>query len=171
MGILLSPCSKYRAILDTGGSYCTICALCNARVIVIFFVGANNSDSRRNFCNLDIGDGHAACELPDKIALLVRAEGVEAFHNQALVHLGPSWFILVHYAALYHISLVVKHELSVFNEVVLVNPLLGTYLRALACQIDTFVETVHIGNGPGSWPTAETLNNSDLFSTSIQDVE
>ena len=142
MGILLSPCSKYRAILDTGGSYCTICALCNARVIVIFFVGANNSDSRRNFCDLDIGDGHAACELPDKIALLVRAEGVEAFINQAVVHLGPSWFILlhrgpscsilVHDAALYRISLVVNHQLSVFNEVVNVNPLLRTYLPALA---------------------------------------
>ena len=31
IGILLSPCSKYRAVFHTGGSYCTMCALCNAR--------------------------------------------------------------------------------------------------------------------------------------------
>merc|ERR1719458_206490 len=30
MGILLSPCIIYRAILNTGGSYCTMCALCIA---------------------------------------------------------------------------------------------------------------------------------------------
>ena len=30
MGILLSPCIVYRAILNTGGSYCTMCALCTA---------------------------------------------------------------------------------------------------------------------------------------------
>ena len=28
MGILLSPCIIHRAILNTGGSYCTMCALC-----------------------------------------------------------------------------------------------------------------------------------------------
>ena len=30
MGILLSPCIIYRAILNTGGSYCTNSTLCNA---------------------------------------------------------------------------------------------------------------------------------------------
>ena len=28
MGILLSPCIKYRVFFHTGGSYCTICTLC-----------------------------------------------------------------------------------------------------------------------------------------------
>ena len=48
-------------------------------------IWANHSESWHNFCDLDIEDGHAEDELPDKIALLVCAEGVKIIQTQALV--------------------------------------------------------------------------------------
>ena len=58
----LSPCIIYRAFLNTGGSYCTMCTLCSGAVIAIIALTTVwcMLRRRRSCCKMDGGDNTAA---------------------------------------------------------------------------------------------------------------